>query len=97
PLGCVGERAGGRGEGWERGPAALAAREMGLVLPRLVRAESIERVRRRQVVKVGFHVLSPLGSASSSRKRPSPANIRLLIVPTGCPSLSASSDCVKPP
>src|SRR5262249_60830955 len=78
PLGCVRERAGRLGERRELTAAPLAAREMRLVLPRLFRAEGVERVRGRQVVKVGFHVLSPLGSASSSRKRASPANILLL-------------------
>src|SRR5205085_2349082 len=31
------------------------------------------------------------------QRRLRPVNILLLIVPTGCPSRSASSDCVNPP
>ena len=41
--------------------------------------------------------LSEVGSDRSSCSCASPLNIRDLIVPRGCPSLSASSDCVKPP
>jgi hypothetical protein len=72
---------------------------MRLVLTRVLAIEGIEGVRGCQVVEgVGFHAVSPFeGSASSSRRRARPVNILLLIVPTGCPSLSASSVWVKPP
>ena len=55
--------------------------------------ERVERVAGDQLVSLGVHVLSASDSSSSSRKRASPANILLLIVPSGTPSISASSDC----
>ena len=57
--------------------------------------ERVERVRGGQVVEV--HEISVPGSPSSSRRRESPVNIRLLMVPSGWPSLSASSDWLNPP
>src|SRR5919198_945692 len=98
-LDSVGECAGRVRQRRELVAAALAAREVRLVLARVLGVEGVERVGSGQVVEgVGFHAVSPLpGSASSSRRRARPVNILLLIVPTGCPSLSASSDWLKPP
>ncbi len=77
--------------------AGLAAREVRLVGGALVRVERVERVARSQLVNSGFHDPSWVESSRSSRNRASPANILLLIVPNGTPSLSASSDCENPP
>ena len=57
------------------------------------RLERVERVSGDQLVSLGVH--DPSGSASSntSRRRASPANILLLIVPNGRPRRSASSAC----
>ena len=63
--------------------------------PRPPSGSSVERVGGGQVV--GVHDVSVPGSPSSSRMRDSPPNIRLLMVPSGSPSLSASSDWVNPP
>jgi aminopeptidase N len=86
------ERAGRRRE---QLAALLALAQVPLVGLGLVRAERVERVRSGQVV--GVHDVSVPGSPSSSRMRDSPPNIRLLMVPSGWPSLSASSDWVNPP
>src|SRR6266700_3847512 len=48
---------------------------------------------RRDVVEERQHY----AASSRSRNRPSAANIRLLTVPSGTPSRSASSDWVSPP
>ena len=75
--------------------ALLALAQVPLVGLGLVRGERVERVRGGQVV--GVHDVSVPGSPSSSRMRESPPNIRLLMVPSGWPSLSASSDWLNPP
>jgi hypothetical protein len=94
----------GRAEGERRGrpvqlgelPAALLAlAQVALVGLGLVGVERVERVGGGQVVEV--HEISVPGSPSCSRRLDSPVNILLLIVPRGCPSLSASSDWLKPP
>ena len=77
--------------------ALLAALEVRLVGPALVGIERVERVAGGQLVNSGLHDPSCAESSRSSRRRASPANILLLIVPSGTPSLSASSDCEKPP
>ena len=63
--------------------AAFAAREVLLVGAALVRVERVERVARGQLVNSGFHDPSWVESSRSSRSRASPANIRLLMVPSG--------------
>ena len=63
----------------------------------LVRIERVERVSGGQLVNSGFHDPSCAESSRISRRRASPANILLLMVPSGTPSRSASSDCEKPP
>ncbi len=73
----------------ERRCASYASRSLGL--------ERVERVGSGQLVNSGLHDPSCADSSRSSRRRASPANIRLLIVPRGTPSLSASSDCEYPP
>ena len=70
-------------------------REVRLVGLALSSVEGVERVGGGQVVDV--HDISSPGSPRSSRNRASPMNMRLLIVPSGWPSRSASSDCVNPP
>ena len=75
--------------------AARALTEMRLEGLAPLRIEGVERVGGGQVVDV--HDISSPGSPRSSRRRASPMNILLLIVPSGWPSRSASSDCVKPP
>ena len=55
--------------------------------------EGVERVAGDQLVSLGVHDPSDSASSSTSRSRASPANILLLIVPSGTPSRSASSDC----
>ena len=73
--------------------------EMRLELRLLVRVERVQGVGGAQVVDRVLSHSSSSGapSWSISRRRASPLNIRLLIVPSGSPSLSASSDCVNPP
>ena len=68
-----------------------------LVGPALVGVEDVERVAGGQLVNSVFHDLSCDDSSRSSRSLASPENILLLIVPSGTPSLCASSDCEKPP
>ena len=63
----------------------------------LARIEGVERVARGQLVNSVCHDPVSVSSFRSSRRRASPANILLLIVPSGCPSLSASSDWENPP
>ena len=92
-----GERLGGLPERGELVLAVRAGREMRLVLATLLGVERVQRVARGQLVNSGFHDLSSAESSSSSRRRASPANILLLIVPSGTPSLSASSDWENPP
>ena len=75
--------------------ALLALAQVPLVGLGLFRVERVQRVGSGQVV--GIHDVSVPGSPSSSRMRDRPPNIRLLMVPSGWPSLSASSDWVKPP
>ena len=75
--------------------AVLALAEVPFIRLRLVAVERVERVGRCQVVDV--HDISPPGSPSNSRIRESPVNILLLMVPSGWPSLSASSDWLNPP
>src|SRR6185437_8482629 len=75
--------------------ALLALAQVPLVGLCLVRLERVERVGGGQVVEV--HEISVPGSPSCSRSVESPVNILLLIVPSGCPSLSASSDWLNPP
>ena len=58
----------------------------------LGRVERVERVARGQLVNVHEFLSAP--SSSSSRSRDRPENILLLIVPSGWPSRSASSDWV---
>src|SRR5205823_3080737 len=65
----------------ELAAATLALREMRLVLLALVGVERVECEGRGQVVDV--HDISSPGSPRSSRSRPSPRNILLLIVPKG--------------
>ena len=77
--------------------APVAACEVLLVGLALLGVEGVQRVARGQFVNSGFHDPSVVLSSKSSRKRASPANILLLMVPSGSPSLSASSDWVKPP
>ena len=55
--------------------------------------ECVERVGGDQLVSLGVHDPSDSASSRTSRSRARPANILLLIVPRGTPSLSASSDC----
>ena len=55
--------------------------------------ERVESVAGGQFVNSGFHGPSSAPSSRSSRRRASPANILLLIVPRGIPSRSANSDC----
>jgi len=76
-----------------------AAREMRLVLGDLAVVERVQRVGGGQLVDgVSLHRSSSwIASWSSSRNRARPAKMRLLIVPSGTPSRSASSLCVKPP
>ena len=94
----VRERRGGFLQPAEILPAARAVPQVLLVRPLLVGIERVERVGGGQLVDLGFHWCpSWAASASSSRMRARPANIRDLIVPSGWPSLSASSDCVNPP
>ena len=76
--------------------AARALGEMRLVGLALLVARA-RRARRRRSGRGAASMLSSPGSPSSSRSRASPVNMRLLIVPSGSPSRSASSDCVKPP
>ena len=85
-----GEARGGVAELGELLAALLALAEMLLVGVRLVGVERVERVGSGQLVEV--HDTSVPGSPSSSRRRESPPNILLLIVPSGWPSRSASSD-----
>ena len=73
--------------------ALLAAAEVLLERVPLGGIERVERVAGGQLVNSGFHDPSSAPSSRSSRRRASPANILLLIVPSGIPSLSASSDC----
>ena len=75
--------------------ALRALAQVTLVRLGLVRVERVNRVGGGQVVEV--HEISVPGSPSNSRMRESPVNIRLLMVPSGCPSLSASSDWLNPP
>src|SRR4029079_15684526 len=77
--------------------ALLAAHEVRLGGAPLVGIQRVECVARGQLVNSGFHDPSWAESSRSSRRRASPANILLLIVPNGTPSLSASSDCENPP
>ena len=91
------ERAGGAAEPRELLLAFLARREVLLVARRLVATERVERIRGGVVVqRQWLHAISS-ASPSNSRRRARPVNILLLMVPTGWPSLSASSDCVNPP
>ena len=76
--------------------AVRARRQVRLIGAPLVGVERVERVARGQLVNSGLHDPSCV-SSRSSRRRASPANILLLIVPSGTPSLSASSDWEKPP
>src|SRR5262249_58554495 len=75
--------------------ALLALAQVPLVGLGLRRVERVERVGGGQVV--GVHEVSVPGSPSSSRMRGNPPNIRLLIVPSGWPSLSARSDWQERP
>ena len=80
----------------ERGELLLAlgaAGEMALERVPLLGLECVEGVAGAQFVEFGVHDPSSAPSSRSSRRRASPANILLLIVPSGTPSLSASSDC----
>ena len=79
-------------EGLEVLLAALAALEVLLVGAALLGVERVEGVARGQFVNSGFHDPSSEDSSRSSRSRARPANIRLLTVPSGTPSRSASSD-----
>src|SRR5207237_3184146 len=97
-LGREGERGRAGRERRELRLTAPAVCEVLLVRPLLGRIERIERVARGQLVEGVVRHVSPFaGASSSSCRRVRPANIRLLIVPSGWPSLSANSDCVKPP
>src|SRR4029079_16903332 len=58
--------------------------------------EGIERIAGDQLVSLGVHDPSDSASSSSSRRRARPANILLLIVPSGTPSLSARSGSQYP-
>ena len=58
----------------------------------LGRVERVERIAGGQLVNVHEFLSAP--SSSSCRNRDRPENILLLIVPSGSPSRSASSDCV---
>ena len=74
--------------------ASLLGRREQLVHAGLVvRVQRVERVARDQLVSLGVHDPSDSVSSRSSRRRARPANILLLMVPSGTPSLSASSDC----
>ena len=107
PLAQRGRRLGPRGGERQRGRrrperlelllALLALREMRLERVALGRVECVERVAGAQLVNSGFHDPSWVDSSRSSRNRASPANILLLIVPSGTPRRSASSDWEKPP
>src|SRR4029077_5647127 len=70
--------------------ALLALPEVALVVVGLVRVERVERVCGGQVVEV--HDTSVPASRSISRRRESPPNILLLIVPSAWRSRSANSD-----
>ena len=98
-LDAVRQRRRGLGERPELVAAAFAGREVLLVRVTLALVQRVEGVRRRQLVDglVRHGSLSGAGSRRSSCSRARPLNIRLLIVPRGCPSLSASSDWLKPP
>ena len=63
----------------------------------LASSPDVEGVSGGQVVKGFFVHGSPSIVSSSSRSRARPANMRLLMVPSGSPSRSASCDWVKPP
>ena len=71
----------------------LRAREELLRAGAVGRVERVERVAGDQLVSLGVHDPSVSASSSTSRRRASPANILLLMVPNGRPSRSASSDC----
>ena len=92
PAGRVRERAGDLPEALELLAAALARGEMLLEGLALRRVERVERVAGGQLVNV--HEFLSASSSRSCRKRDRPANILLLIVPSGSPSRSASSDWV---
>ena len=95
---AVGERAGGLLEGGEVGPAVGALRQVRLVGGDVALVERVQRVGGGQLVDgVSLHRSSSgMASSSNSRRRARPVNTRLLIVPSGTPSRSANSDCVKP-
>ena len=76
--------------------AGLAGGEVRLVALPLPRVERVERVGGGQL-EVVFHASLSAFSSRSSRRRESPENIRLLMVPIGWPSRAASSDWVNPP
>ena len=92
PAGRVGERAGDLPEALELLAAALARGEVLLEGLALGRVERVERVAGGQLVNV--HEFLSASSSRSSRNRDRPENILLLIVPSGSPSRSASSDWV---
>ena len=77
---------------------AGARAQVQLELLPLLRVECIERVRGAQLVELlGSHSHSIASSPSSSRSRRRPLNVRLLIVPSGCPIRSAISLWLNPP
>ncbi len=64
-----------------------------LKLLHLSRVKGIKGVRGRERVDVVCHAVTP----RQSRSRMIPSRIRVLIVPSGAPSRSATSGYVKPP
>ena len=92
------ERGDGLREAGDLFLALRAAGEVRLVGALLRRLERVDRVRGCEVVdQVVFHDSSPDTVSINSPRLARAARIWVLIVPSGRPSRSASSDWVKPP